>query len=171
MTIEQAIKDVKNNNRDGIYQENWYRRFMLVVPRDNQPLYFYDDKTEEYNKKHGHLPYWNPTPEELLATDWESCNLEDIQQDKVVKITTYEGDYNCLSGVNILFLYDVNNTEMLQILLILARIFYKIDFSVSNSRVCLNCSESLVHTTTQNLRKLLEDLKEEFNLIIRYYAK
>lgn len=171
MTLEHAIKNAKNNNRDGVCQTSWNDHMMLIVPKDAQPLYFYDDRTEEYVKKHKHPPYWNPTQEELLADDWVSCNLEDIQRGKVIKIKTFKNDDNNLSGINVSFLYDVNNTEMLSILLILARIFYSIDLSVSNHRVCLICSESLVHTTAQNLEKLFEDLVEKFNLIVEFAAE
>lgn len=78
MRINDAIVKAEAGHYDGICQDSWGNRIMLVIPDSGGPLFFYDKQTKAYVEHHGHAPFWNPTAEELSAGDWQPCNMKDI---------------------------------------------------------------------------------------------
>lgn len=81
MTILQCINIIKRNNlssKCGFCLSDEYGSIkkgddlIRYFTDDFTPIYFYNT---HYVEKHGHMPCWNPTVEELLSDDWIICDI------------------------------------------------------------------------------------------------
>lgn len=72
MTIKEACEEAVKTGRNAIIlTDNMGYEDLRVHVDKSGPLYFINP---EYIDTNGHPPYWNPTFEELTATNWVVCD-------------------------------------------------------------------------------------------------
>lgn len=69
MRLDEVINIAKVNDYYGFIKQDSTPDApdMYLAVQKHSPLFFWN---MDYVHKHGHAAFWNPTPEELTATDW-----------------------------------------------------------------------------------------------------